>query len=187
MNLRLAMLALALAQAGCLSIRPRVVSRKTQIENQVVGELARLEGDLLLVSSVRGTGADPNDLSPAQREALVAMMDRAFRRDDIEALKRQQVVGEGTDARLFLFLRRMQGSADDKARVRKLVIAENADRDVLLQRIVDMNPGLGPTDLPEVRRLVHELEVEASAAGTLVQDAQGEWAEKADPRQAEGG
>lgn len=178
---------LALVCAACLSIRPKVVSRKTQIENQVVGELARLERDLVLVSSVRGVGADSAELSPAQREALVAMMDREFRRDDVLDLKRRQVVGEMGEGRLFLFAERLSGTAEEKAQAKALVEAENRDRETLLQRIVDMNPGLGAADLPEVRRLVHELEVTGSEPGTLVEAPDGAWIEKADPREVKSG
>ncbi len=183
MTLRIVLLALVCT--ACVSIRPRVVSRKTQIENQVVGELARLERDLVLVSSVRALGADPAELSPAQREALVAMMDREFRRDDVLVLKQRQIVGEAADARLHFFGKR--ATAEDRARAKALVEAENLDREKLLQRIVDMNPGLSAADLPAVRQLVHELEVEASLPGTLVPDATGAWIEKADPREVQGG
>lgn len=163
--------------AGCVSIRPRVVSRKTQIENQVVGELARLERDLLLVSSVRGAGMDAAELSPGQREALVAMMNRAYRLDDVEALKRRQVAGEQQNGKLKIFPRRLTGSAREKARAVKLIADENRDREVVMRRIVDLNAGLTAEDLPEVQSLVHAWLVESSAPGTLYEDEEGQWVE----------
>jgi len=183
-----AALVAALLATGCVSIRPVVVSKKTQIENQIVGEIGALQHDLILAASVRSMGADDPDLSPAHREALVAMMNRQFRLDDVVDLKRRRVLGEAMDGTLHYFpnpdLRANPAEADV---VKALVEAENADRDTIMQRIIDMNPGLDATHLPEVQRLMHELNVERSELGTLVEDETGEWKEKIDPRLQEEG
>jgi hypothetical protein len=169
-----------LESLACVQIRPRVVSRKTQVEKQILGELGQLERDLMLAASVRSRGAPGADLSPAHAEALVAMMDRQFRLDDILDLKSRSLVGEARDGTLALQQAKLPRDAEERARVAALAEAENTDRETIMRRILDMNPGLSAADLPEVRRLVFELEVESSPLGTLFEQEDGTFIEKVD-------
>jgi uncharacterized protein YdbL (DUF1318 family) len=170
----LAALLLCCCFAGCPKVRPATVARKTQLENQILGTFDRLEDEVILASSVRGEQAGTAaKLSPLQREALEAMLDREFNRDDIDALKAQQVLGEGNDGMLVL----LTPPADPKEaqRAKALVERDNRDRQLIIQRVVQINRELSDKDLPLVRRLFYRLNVQAARPGDRVQQPDGQW------------
>ena len=169
-------LALAVA-VGCVSVKPVVLDRKTQLENQILGTFKRLEGELILASSVRGAGQPAKKLSPLEREALEAMMTREFNRDDIEELKTRSVVGEGRDG--LLATRDMPAEAVEAARVKKLVQEENNARLVLMRRVIQQSPDLSAKDLPELRRIFHRLNVQTARKGDWIQRSDGAWEQAA--------
>ncbi|MCC6747999.1 MAG: DUF1318 domain-containing protein [Deltaproteobacteria bacterium] len=166
-------LALALLpSSGCAVVKPVVLDKKTQLENQILGTFDRLEEELVLASSVR-SGAPRKALSPLEREALDALMSREFNRDDLDELKRQQVAGEGNDGLLVLLAPPTEPAA--LARAKELVERENRDRTVLLKRALQLGPELGDRDLPLLRRIFHRLNVQASQPGERVQEPDGRW------------
>ena len=162
---------------GCVSVKPVVLDRKTQLENQILGTFKRLEGELILASSVRGAGQTAKKLSPLEREALEAMMTREFNRDDIEELKTRSVVGEGRDG--LLATRDMPAEAMEAARVKKLVQEENNARLVLMRRVIQQSPDLSAKDLPELRRIFHRLNVQTARKGDWIQRSDGAWEQAA--------
>jgi hypothetical protein len=176
-------LVVALVAPGCVSVRPKVVSEKTQLENQILGNFDKLENDLILASSVRSMGAPGNELSPAHREALIAVMNRQFRRDDVEELKGKKIAGESLQGTLALRdTPELKENAQLKGQATKVIADENRDRDVIMKRVLDMYSGLGPEDLPEVRKMMHELAVTQSLPGTPIEDPDQGWIEKPDPK-----
>ena len=147
------------------------MDRKTQLENQILGSFPRLEPELLLASSVRG---GLRGGQAAEREALVqALMDREFNRDDIDELKREQVLGEGRDGLLV----ELKAPADpERARLaRDLLREENRDRMLVMRHVIASNPRLGERDLAVVQRAFHRLNAGAARPGDLVQEADGRW------------
>lgn len=170
----LAVALVAAAGFGCVSLKPVVLDRKTQLENQILGSFQRLEKDLILTSSVRGEQPAPK-LSPLQREAVEAMMSRAFYEDDIDELKQQQIVGEGKDGLLKIL------QAPDKPelakRVKQLVEEENRNRTVIFRRVIQINRDLSDRDLPLVRRVFYRLSRQTAKPGEKVQREAGDWEE----------
>ena len=162
---------------GCVSVKPVVLDRKTQLENQILGTFKRLQEELILASSVRGEGQAGKKLSPLEREAVEAMMTREFNRDDIEDLKTRQVVGEGNDG--LLATRDMPSEAVAAARVKRLVQEENSARLVLMKRVIQQSPDLSDKDLPELRRIFHRLNVQTARKGDWVQRSDGKWEQTA--------
>jgi hypothetical protein len=170
----LAALLLCCCFAGCPKVRPATVARKTQLENQILGTFDRLEDEVILASSVRGAQATAAaKLSPLQREALEAMLDREFNRDDIDALKAQQVMGEGNDGMLVLLT--PPAEPEQAERAKSLVERDNRNRQVILQRVIQINRDLSEKDLPLVRRLFYRLNVQAARPGERVQQPDGQW------------
>lgn len=170
----LAVATLVAAGFGCVSLKPVVLDRKTQLENQILGSFQRLEKDLILTSSVRGEQA-ATKLSPLQREALEAMMSRAFYEDDIDEIKQQQIVGEGKDGLLKIL------QAPDKPelakRVKQLVEEENRNRNVIFRRVIQINRDLSDRDLPQVKRVFYRLSRQTAKPGEKVQRETGDWEE----------
>ena len=50
--------------AGCVSLKPVVLDRKTQLENQILGAFQRLEDDLILASSPTEQGCPRGIVDP---------------------------------------------------------------------------------------------------------------------------
>lgn len=159
----------------------------TQLENQVLGRLQKLEAELILASSVRGDrpdrtgdakrtagGAPATQPSPLQREALDAMARRAFNADDIARFKRNGWVGEGRDGLLHLLGGAPATRPADK-RLRPLVSEENRDREILMRRVIQLEPDLGRDDDHLVRLIFYRLHVQSARAGEMVQNADGKW------------
>lgn len=168
-------LLLLVMPAACVTVKPVVLDRKTQLENQVLGLFQRLEDDLVLASSVRGSGS--GGLSPLEREAAEAMMLREFIRDDVEALKSAGWVGEGLDGLLALL--KKPEEPREAARASRLVAEENGARTALMQRVVQLSPELHEADMPLVRRLFYRLNVQTARPGDLVQREDGSWQTRA--------
>ncbi len=165
-------LTLIAAAWGCVSLKPVILDRKTQLENQILGAFQRLEQDLVLASSVRG--APPaTKLSPLQREAVEAMMIREFYRDDIDLLKQEQVVGEGNEGLLVLLARPEQPAR--AARVERQVKLENDSRTVIMRRVIQTNRDMTERDLALVRRIFHRLNAQTAGPGERVQREDGQW------------
>jgi len=168
----LALLGLGVVPACAFNVKPVVVDRKTQLENQILGTFQRLEDDLILAASVRGERREPG-LSSLEREAVQAMMTREFQRDDVEALKSKQVVGEARTGMLAV----LAAPADEAEakRVKELVDEENRCRLVLLRRVIALGPGLSEKDLPELQRVLYRLNAEAARPGDRLQREDGSW------------
>lgn len=158
--------------AGCVTLKPVVLDRKTQLENQVLGSFQRLERELILASSVRGDRAEPK-LSPLEREAVEAMMIREFYRDDIDELKQQQLVGEANSGMLSM-LKPPSDPAEAK-RAQNLVEQENNSRMVIMKRVIQTSEDLTEKDLPLVRRIFYRLNLQTATPGDSVQRPAGDW------------
>lgn len=170
----LAAAALVAAGLGCVKIKPVVLDRKTQLENQILGTFERLEADLILAASVRGKRPRPR-LSPLQREAVEAMMVREFYRDDIDELKLQKIVGEGN--RGLLVVLAPPESPELKARVKRLAERENQARMVIMRRVIQLSSDLSDKDLPLVQRIFYRLNRQTARPGEKVQREAGDWEE----------
>jgi hypothetical protein len=163
---------LACLLCACVTVKPVVVDRKTQLENQMLGTFQRLEDDLILASSVRGERREAR-LSGLEREAVEAMMTREFQRDDVDALKSKQAVGEARTGMLAV-LTPPSDEAEAK-RVKQLVAEENRCRQVLLRRVIALGPDLSDKDLPELQRVLYRLNVQIARPGDRVQGEDGAW------------
>lgn len=165
-------LLLAAAGAGCPQVKPVMLDKKTQLENQILGTFQRLEQDLVLASSVRGA-APASKLSPLQREAVEAMMSREFNRDDIDELKQARIVGEANTGMLKLLAPPKEPAL--AKRVTALVEEENDNRMVIIRRAIQLNSDLTNRDLPAVQRTFYRLNVQTAKSGDRVQLENGRW------------
>ena len=172
LQLSLGLLLAGLFLSGCVTVKPVVVDRKTQLENQILGTFQRLEDDLILASSVRGDRPEPR-LSPLQREAVEAMMNREFFRDEIEELKSKQIVGEATTGLLAILA--LPGEPELAKRAKQLVEEENRNRLVILKRVISLNRDLSENDLPQVQHLFYRLNAQTARPGDKVQKENGAW------------
>ncbi len=185
-----ALLAAASGTAGCSLLIPdvkvnvNVYDQRTQLENQVRGTYEELSDELLLVASVRGI--DPNGkltkpppLAPGKEEALRAAQSREFNRDDLEQAMSQGCAGEASDGSVTP--RPCAQTEQDpryKAFTEAILAEENADRLVLMRRVIATNSDLTEKDLDQVRKVFADVNRENARAGWWVQQVDGSWTKK---------
>lgn len=172
-------LILCLGATGCVSLKVISVDQKTQLENQILGSFSDLQKDLVLVQSVRSEGQAEAKMPPAQREALLAMMNRQFNADDVAELKADGIAGERRDGLLeFFATEKTKTNPGFESGAKRVIAEENRDRGIFMKRAIAINPNLSENDLPKVADLLYRLNVAGSANGTRIQDAAGAWVTK---------
>jgi len=159
-----------------------VVDERTALENQVLGSYQELTQEVLLVASVRyidpeGKLVAQPALPPGKEAAIRAMQRSAFNKDDIDQLKAQGILGENNEGGITIVALEKILS-ERQAFVKNLVEEENADREVLMQRVLATNERLTQQDMPKVRQTFAALNRDRARPGDLVQLESGQWTTK---------
>ena len=84
----------------------------------------------------------------------------------------------GENNRGYLELRpleRLQKDADYKKLVEQLLVEENHDRQIIMQRIIAINPEVQSADPAEVEKVFARLNRDNAKPGEWVQTPEGEW------------
>jgi len=174
----------SVAAFGCSGplVGVTVVDEKTALENQVLGTYQELTQEVLLVASVRYI--DPEGklvarpaLPPGKEGAIRAMQRSAFNKDDVDRLKAQGILGENNEGGITI-VSPDKIAPDRQAFVRNLVEEENADREVLMQRILATNEKLTQQDMPKIRRTFAALNRDRARPGDFMQLEEGQWIRK---------
>jgi len=82
-----------------------------------------------------------------------AIQRASFNKDDIDRLKEKAILGENNQGGLTL-LAQDKVEPEQQAFVNNLVQEENADRDIIMSRVIETNEKLLEKDLPRVRKNV---------------------------------
>ena len=98
---------------------------------------------------------------------------REFIRDDIEALKSKQVVGEANTGLLVLLT--PPSDPAEKQQAQTLLEQENSSRRVIFQRALSSNRELSEKDLPMIQRLFFRMNRQTARANDRVQEEDGRW------------
>lgn len=178
---------------GCTlaKVNVNVVSERTALENQILGTYNSLDREMLLVASVRGVDARGNITTPPkksqeQKDAVAAMQLMDFHADDINMFKKLKWVGENNKGLLEPFgvnhnniPKNMAAFAKrySEAEFSSVVTQVNQAREVIMQRVIDMNENLTDSDLPEVRKIFAKLNFDKAEPGEKVQKEDGTWIE----------
>lgn len=182
---------LATLQTGCfgklsglVDVNVTVVDEKTLLERQILGAYENLEKDLVMVASVRSVDTEGRlvplpDFPPGQRKALEALRVREFYRDDVEALKNEGVIGEGKEGYLVVLPTAPKIDAKRKALLDNVLAQENRARTSLIDRIVETNETLSPSDRGKVEKVFAQMNRDAAKDGEWVQAEDGTWSKKA--------
>lgn len=157
--------AVAATGAGCITVRPVLVDRKTALENDILGGFERLNRDLPLLQA----SDPPQQLDPARRQVLQALLDQQLAAPEIAHLKEQQAVGEGRDGLLALRTQPVEPET------RRAVERENRRRATICRGLVATTPELKDGDLPAVRRFFQRKYASECQPGDPIQDDSGEW------------
>lgn len=185
--LRITLLLTVAFATGCgslLNIRLFVVGRQTALERQVLGTYEDLGQDVLSYSSVRGVSPEgelivPPPATPSQAAAMAAMRNREYNADDVDALRRDGVVGEGNNAMLIIRKDPIPVVGPLSAElVRRIISEENSDRQTVLSRLLATTPGVTTENHSEVARIFAGIQQDAAPTGTWVQNQAGAWSVK---------
>ena len=170
--------------SGLVDVNVQVVDEKTLLERQILGAYENLEKDLVMVASVRSVDTEGRlaplpDFPPGQRKALEALRVREFYRDDVDALKRDGVIGEGKEGYLAVLPSAPKIDSKRTALLDNVLKQENAARRWLVERIVETNETLSPADRPKVEKVFAQMNRDAAKDGEWVQAEDGAWSKKA--------
>ena len=122
-----------------------------------------------LTSSVcvfAGQSYDLKEMTPAVQKAIAG---RQARYSELERLKSNGTIGENNEGSVK--------PLKDSQNAASLVQAENEDRGVIYQAIVDQNH-LGPSGMTEVHSVFAEVQRGKARPGEFIQERSGEWVQK---------
>jgi len=159
-----------------------VVDERTALENQVLGTYEELNQEVLLVASVRyidpkGKLKPTPKIPPGKKKVIRAIQRASFNKDDIDRLKEKAILGENNQGGLTL-LAQDKVEPEQQAFVNNLVQEENADRDIIMSRVIETNEKLSEKDLPRVRKMFAALNRDKARVGDMIQSENGEWVKK---------
>ncbi len=185
----------ALAAGGCswlgglVGAKIEVRGSQESLEQQVLGSFDQVGKEVYVLAGVRsidpisGAPEPPPPMTQSESRALAARRRMEYNRDDILSFERQGVVGEANDGTVATFPDAMAKLKTDDPRryalVTDVVKEENADRAVVMQRIVDTNPELtGEKGLDQVRSILAARYRQDAEPGMKVQLPDGTWTTK---------
>lgn len=158
----------------------KFTGEKTALENQILGTYNQVREDVWMVASVRAANPDSQiTLSAEKRAVLTAIQNREFNKDDVDEFKREGAVGE--NARGLLELRplpRLQADANYRKLVEDIVAEENRDRQIIMQRIMEINSTAQATGVTEVEKVFAKLNRDSAKTGEWMQLPEGAWVRK---------
>ncbi|NKB80322.1 MAG: DUF1318 domain-containing protein [Nitrospirales bacterium] len=160
-----------------------VVDERTALENQVLGTYQELNQEVLLVASVRyidpkGKLKKTPEIPPGKKKVIRAIQRASFNKDDIDRLKKLKALGENNEGMITLLSPDLV-EAGQMPFVKNLVEEENADREVVMHRVIETNEKLSDKDLPRIRKMFASLNRDKARSGDMIQLENGEWVKKA--------
>ena len=183
MNHRIAFILVAVGMiAGCSIKAPEVhvTGEMTALEGEVLGTYQEMEEDTWMIASTRAARGDTEvRISPEKRKVLDALQEQKFNKDDIDEFKRKGYVGEGNDG--LLVLRPSEDLDSDVERmafVQEIVDEENEDREIIMERVIELNDSLQETKRDDILGIFAKMNQEGSPQGTWIQREDGDWIRK---------
>jgi uncharacterized protein YdbL (DUF1318 family) len=177
-----ALAAIVFLSAGC-SIKPpevRLTGEKTALEKEILGTYHQMREDTWMVASSRGVSEQPQAvMSPEKKRSLDALREQEFNRDDIEEFKKKGFVGETNGATLVVRASDELNQNPEKLKfVEEVVQEENADRKVVMDRVIELNDALKKAVSKDVDAVFSKMYQENSPSGTWIQKPDGNWVKK---------
>lgn len=152
-----------------------ITGQKTNLEQQVLGSYQYVHDEAIVTTSAR-TPSDKNQTDEQQQAIVQAMKNQQFNKDEIDELKKDQVIGENNRGLLeALPTEKYKENEKYRTRVDLLIEEENENRRVIYQRVLLMNDINGDA---ETNIIFANMQMDQSAPGTMIQQPSGEWIEK---------
>jgi uncharacterized protein YdbL (DUF1318 family) len=173
---------LILSLAACTIHTPEMkfTGEKTALENQILGTYNQVREDVWMVASVRAANPDSQiTLSEEKRAVLTAIQNREFNKDDVDEFKRDGAVGENAKGLLEIRpLPKLDSDSAYRKLVENIVAEENRDRQLIMQRIMEINPNVQATGVTEVEKVFAKLNRDSARTGEWMQLPEGAWVKK---------
>lgn len=167
------------------SIKPpevRVTGEMTALENEVLGTYREIEQDTWMVASTRSSGTGKGQtLSPEKKLVLDAKRRQKFNQDDVMEMKTAKLIGENNQGFLEVVdNERLQVDSEKEEFVTILVTEENEDREVIVDRVIELNENLKDAVRENILAIFAEMNQKNSPIGSWIQDHIGKWILKAE-------
>lgn len=169
----------ALTRCSIKAPEVRVTGEKTALEREVLGTYHRMTEDTWMIASTRSKNGKQQEISEEKRQVLDALQQQKFNRDDIDEFKKMGYVGENNQG--FLEIRNQSTLQDDTNTyklVHEIVKEENKDREVIMNRVVELNQNLQNAVKDNIMTIFAQMYQENSPVGTWIQQKVGEWGQK---------
>jgi uncharacterized protein YdbL (DUF1318 family) len=180
----IALLLGALVVASCSFKAPevRVTGEMTALEKEVIGTYRQIEDDTWMVASTRSNDSQKTvTVSPEKKRVLDAKQRQRFNQDDVEEFKKKGFAGENN--RGFLEVMEsdaLSGDAEKSGLVKTIVQEENEDREIIIDRVIELNESLKNAAKENILAIFAEMNQKNSPVGTWIQDQIGQWITKAE-------
>jgi hypothetical protein len=170
---------------SCSFRLPEVVNitgEKTSLEKEILGTYHQMREDTWLVASTRAaveTSNSPAAMSPEKKRSLDALREQEFNKDDVEEFKQKGFVGEANDGRLLVRpSEELSRIPETAGLVDEIIREENADRQIIMERVVELNDTLKRAVPRDVSAVFAKMYQDNSPAGTWMQRPDESWARK---------
>jgi uncharacterized protein YdbL (DUF1318 family) len=170
---------------SCSFRLPEVVNitgEKTALEKEILGTYHQMREDTWMVASTRGAVGKtdpPAAMSPEKKRSLDALREQEFNKDDVEEFKQKGFVGETNDGRLMVRPSDELSRIPETARlVDEIIQEENADRQIIMERVVELNDTLKRAVPRDVSAVFAKMYQDNSPAGTWMQRPDESWIRK---------
>ncbi|MBN2857389.1 MAG: DUF1318 domain-containing protein [Candidatus Delongbacteria bacterium] len=175
----LALLILFLIISSCTVKIPdiKITGEKTALENQVMGEYAKVKEDAWMIASERGAGEIK--ITADRKDIVEAVRDREFYKDDVNEMKIKGIIGENQQGLIELVDIEKMDKLDPVFRNTVMLVLENENkaRSLIMQRIIETDVKFNSN--PEV---VYEsffnMNLSESPNGTHFRNNKGDWSKK---------
>lgn len=156
-----------------------LTGEKTALESQILGAYEQLSTQNLATTSARTSTNNVSTAEEQQESVLQAMQNQKFNKDEIDELKRSKAVGENKAGYLEIFQNpKYESDPVFKNIVDKIVTDENRDRRIIYQRLLAVDAS-SDKENTETLSTFAKIQAEKSEAGTMIQQPDGQWIEKA--------
>jgi uncharacterized protein YdbL (DUF1318 family) len=170
---------------SCSFKLPEVVNitgEKTVLEKEILGTYHQMREDTWMVASTRSGSEKPNPpapMSPEKKRSLDALREQEFNKDDVEEFKQKGFVGEANDGRLMVRPSEELSRAQDTSKlVEEIIQEENADRQIIMERVVELNDALKRAVPKDVSAVFAKMYQDNSPSGTWIQRPDESWIRK---------
>jgi uncharacterized protein YdbL (DUF1318 family) len=179
---KMALILISLLMLSCSVKAPEVnvTGQKTALENQVIGTYQEIEQEAFTLASVRSVTPGQQPAMPKEKKKVFeAIQGRKFNKDDIDEFKKAEIVGENNQGLLEIRnFQKLESDPELKARVTKIVEAENGYRKIIMDRIMVLNDSAAQAGGDNVAKIFAKMNYDNSEAGTWIQKDDGTWIKK---------